>query len=790
MPVKYLLFFISFFCGIVPVVYSQSTLRPSISDYYAKWGIELPEKEWAPQFSDSLFIFSNGDNKRLLIVMAPFVPQGYDTVTVIYEHNKQYPVVYVNQSKPLFTVHGNVMYDLYYQSDIDTPYVQKDVYQHTLQTSLEVTYRDQYPFRINFTTRMGNSSLFRDLTDYNLQFTNRDFKNLLLKKADAYEWDKYVQRDKLDKIRLSMEQKQLELSRLKAWRNGPSSLQNLIEAKERAYYGAARDSIARLKSAKAGKLPVYSRHGLGDITLPDSLIHLGERKKETPDSTLRELKGKFAEADKRIDSLQQELVRMQQFYQQELQLTGNKKAAFLNALGKSKNNRELADNLEKENLPDSVLPKGYKQLLAIRSVGIGRTLVNYSELTAKNISILGLQAEYNPSWYVAFATGKVDYRFRDFIYNDNRSKQYLHLVRIGKGMVDGNNIILTWYTGKKQVYNFNGTDSTVSPEQHIMGVSLEGKWQVDANNSITGEIAKSSLPAYARTADDHSSDLGSIFRMNDHSNQAYAIRSSSFIPKTGTKINAMYKVMGANFQSFSLFTTGSSQSAWSVKVDQPFFKQRLMIAAGIKKNDFSTSYQASSYSSNTVFKSIQATLRMRKWPVVSLGYFPSAQLTRLSDGSYFENNFYTLVGTISHSYTYHSLGMNTVLSYTQFYNRQSDSSFVYFNTKNLQLMHTVFFGRLTVNGSGSVATSPEYNLYGADGNIQYKIRKWLEAGGGLKYNYQTTYNIRQIGHTVNCRVIIPQLGEVFLMWEKAFIPGMERKLVSSNNGRITYTKTF
>jgi hypothetical protein len=505
------------------------------------------------------------------------------------------------------------------------------------------------------------------------------------------------------------------------------------------------------------------------------------------------LNDRFATNEKRLDSLQQELSALQTIYQRQSQLSGNKKSALIDVLNRSRNNKELAENLKEMDLPDTVLPKGYKQLLAIKSVGIGRTLVNYSELTAKNISILGVQAAYNPSYYVAFATGKVDYRFRDFVYNENRSKQYLNLVRVGTGMLEGNNIILTYYTGRKQVYNFNSTNpenTSSALEQRIMGFSLEGKWQLDPNNSITGELAKSSLPGYARPANDHSSLLGSVFKMSDHSNEAYSIKSSSFIPKTGTKINGMYKKMGANFQSFSLFTTGSSQTAWSVRVDQPFFQQRLMVVGSIKKNDFTTSYQQTNYSSNTVFKSIQATLRMKRWPVISVGYFPSTQLTRLSDNSLSENNFYTLVGTLSHFYSYKGLMMNSVLSYTQFYNKQSDSSFLYFNSKNIQAIQTVFIGKFTIGAGVSLATNPEYNLYGVDGNVQYKVKKWLEVGGGAKYNYQTVYNIRQIGYSGNTRVIIPRLGEIYLMWEKAFIPSMEKKLVSSGNGRLTYTKTF
>jgi hypothetical protein len=62
--------------------------------------------------------------------------------------------------------------------------------------------------------------------------------------------------------------------------------------------------------------------------------------------------------------------------------------------------------------------------------------------------------------------------------------------------------------------------------------------------------------------------------------------------------------------------------------------------------------------------------------------------------------------------------MNTIFSGTRFYNRQVDSNFVYFNSTNLLLNHTVFIGKFTLNGGLSSATNQDYALYGADGGVQ------------------------------------------------------------------------
>ncbi|SFE90951.1 hypothetical protein SAMN05518672_11213 [Chitinophaga sp. CF118] len=677
--------------------------------------------------------------------------------------------------KPFLQVHGNIMYDLYYQSGVDTPYQQKDVYQHTLQTYLDITVKDQYPFRIGFSTTRGNSSMFRNITGLNLQYTNRDFKGMLLDKIQRYEAGRIGKLDELKQYRLQMDMKALEISKLRGWMSSPAQLQKLVEERERKLYKIDKDSLHQPNFDSLSLLKKVDLNALLHGKIPD-------KKLPSDSSHFEEL---YAAKGRQLDSLQKEWDKMDLQYRQQQKKYGNGKDELESAVMNSRNNKELADKLHAMGLPDTVLPKGYKTLLAIKSFGIGRTMVNYSELTAKDISIQGIQVEYNPSYYVAVASGVIDYRFRNYIVNSDRPKQYLNLFRVGMGMKEGNNLIFTYYTGKKQLYNLNTTDSAHSPDYRMMGMALEGRWELTKNIYVTGEVAKSSLPYYRPE-----SKLSSLFHFNDRSNEAYAVKAFSFIPLTGTKINAVYKVMGESFQSFSMYTTGSAQTAWSVRVDQPFFKQQLTIAASIRQNDYTSQYQQAEYKSNTIFKSIQATLRIKKWPVLSVGYFPSSQLTKLSDNSYTENLFYTLVGSLTHFYKYAGITMNTTLSYTQFYNRQTDSNFVYFNTKNILLDQVMFLGRWSIQGTVSAALNSEYDLYGADGNAQYRFNSWLDAGAGLKYSKQTVYNIQQIGYTGNMRINIPHLGQIELMADKGFIPGAEKRLISNNTGRVTYTKIF
>ncbi|RPD38065.1 PspA/IM30 family protein [Chitinophaga barathri] len=699
----------------------------------------------------------------------------YTVTGVRIREPRNYVTVAATAKKPFLVIHGNVMYDFYYQSNSDTPYIEKEIYQHTVQTTLDITVRDQYPLHLSFSTSQSNSSLLRDITGMNFRYSSRDLKNSILQKAAAWDDGRLKQRGELDLMKLKLNQKWDSLYRMKAWFSTPSQVQRLIEARERELYGVKDIKVRELPQ----KFPLPLKGGLRDY----------QPKFPVKDSSVQLIAREYEARKTKIDSLEKEIAILEQRYGKALEKLGLQKESLAKVLTQKMSIRELTDRLEAMNLPDSVLPRGYKPLLALRSAGIGRTMIDYSELTAKYISIIGVQAEFNPSWYFAFGSGAVDYRFRDFVVNTGRSRQYLNIIRGGYGMRDGSNLILSYYTGKKQAYNFNtGTDpDIIVPDNRIMGVSLEGRWQLDKNNFIVGEVAKSSLPQHERL---NHGVVGSMLEMKEHSNQAYSLSAGSFIPATGTRITGMYKMMGANFQSFSLYASGSSQTGWTMKVDQPFFRQQLTVSASVRKNAFTSIFESASYMSNTVFKSIQATFRRRHWPVVTVGYFPSLQLIKTGEDKFMENMFYTMVGTASHFYQYRGVSMNTMLSATKFYNRQSDSSFVYFNSTNLVMQHSVFLGRLTLNGSASLASNHDYRLYGGDGNALYKVRQWLDVGGGLKYSYQTVYNLRQLGYSANLRVEVPKVGEIMLMADQGFVPGTDRRLVPNKTGRVTYTRIF
>lgn len=696
----------------------------------------------------------------------------------------------VPRKTPLITVHGNINYDFDYWSSIDTPYAEKNINQQTLQTWLDLSYRDLYPFRVIFTTRWSNSSLFRNITDVSFQYNAGQFNNKVKRQTLDLLLRHYALTDSLNKLEKALNSSQKEFYALDNWLNGSDQQQRLIAQRELAWL-KARDTIHSSAAPTATfTWPEWdpshdygiARHGGGagsDSAKPAF---------PSPDSSWLH---RYDSLQHHLDSLRAHIDSMQKKYSQLEGIQKKGTGDISHELDGITSGKVLKDKLDNEHIPDSSLPKGYKNLYSVRSFGIGRSLINYSELSAKNVSIDGVQIEYNPRAYMALAAGTIDYRYRDYSITGGVNGQYLALLRYGWGKKDGNSLIFTYYTGRRQLYNVNTTtQGSDIPNYNLMGFTVQGSYKVLKTATVTGEVAKSSLPYYSLDSTRSHDMLGSTLKMNLRSNEAYSLKISSMIPASQTRLTATYSRFGANFQSFSLFTTGSRQSAWSVRLDQPLLQKRLLIMASVKTNDYVNPLLSTAYSSTAVFGSLQATLRLKKWPVVSLGYFPSTQVIKLSNDQYQENLFYTMTATASESYKVNQVTFLSLLMYTRFYNKITDTGFIYFNTSNLLLSQMAVIRKLTLQVQLSLAANASYDLYTADGKADYRLFKWLSLGAGLKYNEQTVYDIKQWGYSATAGIKVSRLGEVELIWDKGFIPGSSRELVPYNLGRIAYTKTF
>lgn len=736
----------------------------------------------------------------------PGVCKGYSFIHVIIpaveisskEKNTHAFTLPAKKRTQLLQVKGNILYDVNYRSRIDTPYAEKNIYQHSLQTRLDFIYKEQYPFKIYITAHFSNSPLFRNYTELNFGYRQADFAQLLkqriIKVAESYILSRTNQ---LDSLRQLIDLQKSKITSLSQVLQKPDIRQKLVEERERQLFGNGTEkSIGdvtvgntelqdALIQSREFKFPTFFEKKLRDRLAPKNSRSDKERFYSYNDS--------LDEKKKMLDNLITELDKTQKLYSNLKSVQQFNQDNWKNEIYKAKDANLLTEKLHELQIPDTILPRGYKTLYSIQSFNVGRSMVNYSELSVKNISITGIQAEYNPHYYYAFAAGKVDYRFRDYIIPDHsRSDQYLALLRFGKGTKNGNHIIFTYYTGKRQFFNssvaMRSTD--LIPAYNLAGITVEGLYKPNKNISLILELAKSSLPYYSPDSLQKKNWMNSVMRFKDVSNEAYSVSLNSYFPKTQTRFSGDVRYTGANFQSFSTFTTGASQTKWSARVDQPFFKKKLTIFSSLQQNDYSNPFVTTTYKSSSVLASLQATLRMKKWPFLSIGYYPSYQLTKINNDNYTENRYYTLVANSGYYYQVRSVQLSSYIVFSKFYNGASDSGFVYFNSKNLLISQTAVIKDVTFGLNASVSVNTGYAIYTIENNAQLTISSLLSIGGGLKLINQTLLNDLLWGYSGNIRLNVKKLGEIQLMFDKGFIPYLDRKLATNSMGRVTYFKTF
>jgi hypothetical protein len=672
--------------------------------------------------------------------------------TIIVDVNNPFKKLFV--TRPAFRVNGGmVCYNANYRSIIDTPYAEKGILQHNVTGRWDVTVAGIFPIQVNYWLRQSNSRFFKNIYDVQVNFNGAAFQEKL----------KAGMRERLLALAPSIKDtlleklyalKQADLTSLENKLKKTFNPQKLIEANEvlkvpkLTWDTGLPDSVNRhkedsLKNAATNYLNQYT-------DAKEQYEHLHTQ--------VDSLKGKYEDNRKKINQYRQ-------------MINGNWKEL--------QSARAWKNKLQEYGMEDLNIPAKYRWLLGVRNFSIGRSPVNYSELTAKNVSVNGLNVEYNSWYYFALSAGTVNYRFRDFVVsNADKEKQYLAMVRAGIGRLEKNYFILSAFKGKKQLSAGSGGAIGVT------GISAESRWAINRTSYFTVEVAKSMTPDFRNNPPEGANK----FALSDKNNQAIALHFYTDIPVTRSRIEAFYKQSGANYQSFSSYTTNAAMESWYIKADQNLFKRKLRIAAALRKNEFSNPFIVQDYKSNTVFKSLTATLRMRKWPVVTVGYQPLSQYTKVDD-QVIESRFQTFNATLFHIYPVRQLKMATTIMLNKFYNNQSDTGYLYYNATNSYFTQTFYFNSFTANAGISYTKNGNYTLQVLDGSIQPNIPQFGTIGVGIKINNLNHAEIKAGGY-VSANIRLWKQDLLFLTYEHGYLPGNKHGLVRNEMGTVQFIKTF
>lgn len=739
--------------------------------------------------------------------------------------------------KHWLNVRGNVLYNFNYRSYLDTPFMERDLVQQSVQTRFDLTIKEDYPLTVYLTHRNSNSAYFLNATDLSIQFRQAtmldgmkgklrreidhelDYKGLSMAPQQIYNAEKsglkgfdsafygtgnnkgkQLQgkegqfRKKLVQLYSDYKSKKDKFNQLQQWLNNPLRQQQAIEEKEKRISDSMLAALGKQRGMdKVPKGPP----SLADIKQLLNNRHKGNTQADD-DSTANALQQKQAMADSMGNKLQsgtqqvtekkKELAQLQK----ELNTAENKLKFFQKGtrdsllklkqqLATVNNSQTLYSYMDKTGKSRKELPGMQRALLSVQQIGIGRSWVDYSELTVKNISLNGANIELNPNRvYLAAAAGKVNYRFRDFVVKGSEagSGQSLGLVRLGYGRKEGNNLILTYYAGQKALLNQTGNADSMAVKK-VVGMSLESRMVIDANNYIIAEYARSS---YAGTGQ-------KMLDFSTHTNEAWTLKLFSDYPSTHTKVTAYYRKMGEGFQSFTLYPTNTNQEAWSFKVKQGLLKQKLLLEASVRKNDFNSPLAAPDFSSSTMFKSFQATLRVPKYPIVTVGFYPSSQLSLSNSNVLYEQQFNTLNAIVSHTYFVGRTNMSTSAVYTRFYNRGQDSGFIYYNATSCIVNQSVYLSPFVLQGVFTWTKQTDLKQVTVEPIATYQIKNRISISGSVKWsevnNSQTLW-----GAMAGLNMFLKNIGTLQLQYDKSYLPGYNRNLLPVNLGRITFNREF
>jgi len=651
---------------------------------------------------------------------------------------------------PLRINGGYVGYNFDYRSNIDTPFTDKNVAQNVLAGQLGVTAFNAVPLNVTFFVRESNSSLFADIHDVRVDFNSGQYAQLI-----ANSWlqklNSHGEHLKDSMLNILKQFNAARLVNIKKDIGRTDFRQKLVECYEIIRIPAIANSIAGPE--KADSVRKWAKNFL---------------------DTYEFLQGKESQFQNQLDSIQAEISKT----------IG--KAKDLKETVQGKINAGSLDEaftiLKKEGLKVSGIER---HLLAIRRFSLGRAPLNYSELTGRNISLNGINIEYNSWFYVALAAGSVDYRFRDFILTRrNKQPQFMAMARLGVGRLEKNYIIFSAYKGKKQSYLYQNANNG-SRSIDIYGMSAEAKYQLNPNNFFIAEVAESASPSFTVYDNPKSATL---FDWNNKTNKAYSLKMFSFLPFTKTRLEGYYRYTGALFHSFDRFQSNSSQQYWYVKGEQFLWKRQLRINASLRSNEFSNPFIVQHYASNMIFKTVQLTFRKRRWPVISAGLMPSSQLTKVGD-QLAENRFHTLNIVGWHQYQVGEQKLASTIGYNRFYNTQADTGFVYFNAVNFFMNHNIFFSRFSGSVGGSYSRNNGFELAVMEESFQFSIKSNINFSCGLKitnYQQQTT----KLGSWWRTSFRFMKTGWFQAQFDDGFIPTNDGRLASNRMLNISINKTF
>lgn len=416
----------------------------------------------------------------------------------------------------------------------------------------------------------------------------------------------------------------------------------------------------------------------------------------------------------------------------------------LNALSDPNKLAETAEKL-------GVISPAEKLFLNIKTLGIGRTYPEYSDLTVSGVPVNGVNLEFNPGiFYFAFAVGKN----LDGIDEVSFKRSFLS-GRIGIGEKENAHLFFTLLKMKDddqsilppvnvfltpQENQIIGTEGKIFLFNHLLALTGEGAVSMFTRDIRDADIQDGSLPAFVKGI--YNPKLSTTFD--------YAIHGRAVFdqPKNDTYFSFEVNRIGPGYISLAAPNIRSDQLMFQAKLNKKFSDKKVSMKTFVKiYQDNTTNFKAST--TTTASFGISFDFNFPKIPYFSLGYSPYFQGNdAVPTNQIIRNDNHIINFMTGYSYQLSSVFASTMFSFNgQWQNAKLGSIENKFSNVSYMVNQSFNFEfPLTLSSTFSLSQSKILSISSAitdfDLNGNYQISENISANLGGTISNEENYTNR------------------------------------------------
>lgn len=755
---------------------------------------------------------------RLITIIILIIPAtclfGQDTITIknedpagldyglIYDHrNCKYPeLIYIQvkgkpirtplavlpeRKRPLLTATGEISYQHFGRNGNSDDLLLINSSSDIVTLRLGLLYKETYPFTFSFRYNQSRPFQMDNQYEVNIGFDDRIYRQKMREKLLAAAKNDFLQKQ----LQLTEQYNEAFASYLKARQSlkDPAYIQQAVESRLRNIVSPVPDILPGAISTHSQKFNIPDQWVAGLPGFSD-LQKMQQRIKDSIQRRIEKLglKELQQKAHAKLVQLRDSLQAKVRSVENNLVAVKNKMTAKLDSVNNELNqlsSAALKKYADKVGLKDSSVSNRWADIMMKTNVRLGKFLLNHSELTISNIFLHGISIRYGDEKFMMISGGFYDFAFRqvfNFRNNDTVPRNRPTVCAFKAGKTNDNGLTaLSFYIGRKTKPGVvNG------PLRTVAGFGLERKIIFNKNLSVDFEIAKSTTRPVNSFSSKNEEVIKDLF--TQFSTRTIGIYGSAkvFIPATNTDAEISYRYWGQQFESFNASQYFNPQNSLSAKLSQPLFKRKVFLGTGIRYTDFSTFGIATNMKTKALFASANATVRLKKIPIISVGYYPGSQLYWLDQQKLYEYFYYILNATASHHLRVFKTPVQAVFTWNKFYNKYTDSVVAgarsYYN-----LFLTAWRNRFSYTTNISWQEIEDNRLTTIEAGLTYSVKQ-IKIGGSLKRNFAKDKS--ETGYSFCSGIVLRKIGTISFIYDKSYLPGRRGQFIPVKTGQVQIIK--